>query len=500
MSEQWDWDPPLWKEIKFRCSYKNLTNYGRNTIYDVLQARGYQETDSDLDWDIFWCDLDWIREVFAKIHLQPHQRIPHFRNHFELTRKDLLIKNLKRAKRQAEKEGRLEDAQCYGTCCPTTFTLPREYAMFVEEFRKDVGPWIMKPVGLSQGKGIFLFDKLSQISEWKQNTKWLPLDEKKEQEEKLRKWRRRRSGIREDEQEEEKEIEPYVVQKYVSDPLLLGGKKFDLRLYVLVTSFAPMVVYMYRSGFARFSHTKFSMDSTDLNNAAVHLTNVSVQMNCDKYDERRGGKWDLHQFKLYLVSREGHERVDEMFCEIESIVLFSLLSVQQSMIQDKNCFELYGYDILISESLKPWLIEVNASPSLTATTDKDYDLKTGLLDDTLTVLDLEKYLTGTEKQLGGFDLLYKNGVRVGPPPSAAYRSYLGCHNNRNDQLKRLWANLYPPTNQDVGTKTQQTQQSSSYPGNRESITGASQHETPEAKRDPFQAYRRMTRKASLKTW
>merc|ERR1719213_1185387 len=110
---------------------------------------------------------------------------------------------------------------------------------------------------------------------------------------------------------------------------------------------------------------------------------------------------------------------------------------------------------MISETLKPWLIEVNASPSLTANTPLDYELKFGLLDDTLTVLDLEKYLTGSEEQLGGFDLLYKNGARIGPPPSAAYQSYLGCHNNRLDQLKRLTRALSSTVQEKVVTKPQE---------------------------------------------
>ena len=60
------------------------------------------------------------------------------------------------------------------------------------------------------------------------------------------------------------------------------------------------------------------------------------------------------------------------------------------MIHDKHCFELYGFDVLFDANLKPWLIEINASPSMTANTPSDYEMKVGLLDDTFTVLDLEK--------------------------------------------------------------------------------------------------------------
>ena len=81
--------------------------------------------------------------------------------------------------------------------------------------------------------------------------------------------------------------------------------------------------------------------------------------------------------------------MDRCFHQIDDIFIKSLQSVQRIIIQDKHCFELYGYDILLDVSLKPWLIEVNASPSLVASSKEDYDLKSGLLEDTLNVIDLE---------------------------------------------------------------------------------------------------------------
>jgi tubulin polyglutamylase TTLL9 len=72
--------------------------------------------------------------------------------------------------------------------------------------------------------------------------------------------------------------------------LLIGSKKFDLRIYVLVTSYQPLTIYLNRSGFARFTHYRY--DASDINNAGkiylileVHLTNVAIQKMSSNYDE-----------------------------------------------------------------------------------------------------------------------------------------------------------------------------------------------------------------------
>jgi len=103
--------------------------------------------------------------------------------------------------------------------------------------------------------------------------------------------------------------------------------------------------------------------------------------------------------------------------------------VQKTIINDKHCFELYGFDILFDDQLKPWLIEINASPSMTANTPQDYDGKIGLLEDTFAVLNMESVLKGDEEQIGGYDLICR-GNAIRSSPTATSVSYLGAFNNR----------------------------------------------------------------------
>ena len=48
--------------MHFRCTF-------HTTVYDVLRARGWKETDSETDWDVAWVDTGWIREHLEGVHL-----------------------------------------------------------------------------------------------------------------------------------------------------------------------------------------------------------------------------------------------------------------------------------------------------------------------------------------------------------------------------------------------------------------------------------------------
>ena len=82
----------------------------------------------------------------------------------------------------------------------------------------------------------------------------------------------------------------------------------------------------------------------------------------------------------------GLEASNKLFVAIDNLIINSLKAVQNVMINDRHCFECYGYDVLIDQDLKPWLVEVNASPSLSTTTDADRVMKYSLLKDIYSIV------------------------------------------------------------------------------------------------------------------
>lgn len=373
------------------------SDFDKYVVLANFEKRGWQHYQADDDWNIFWANVWTVKTIFnpdTGHRLGDYQLLNHFPNHYELTRKDLMAKNIKRYRKELEKENSpLAERDEHGNFVhldfmPLTYNMPADYNLFVEEFKRSPNTtWIMKPTSKAQGKGIFLVNKISQIKKWASASK-LPFQATSAK-------------------------EAYIICRYIDNPLLVGGKKFDMRLYVLVTSYRPLKAYFSRLGFCRFCNERYSSEMTDIDNMFIHLTNVAIQKNSNIYNERHGGKWSFQNLRFYIECMRGRAAAEKCFEEIKTVITLSLKAVQTVMISDKHCFEMYGFDILLDNTLKPWLLEVNASPSLTTSTEKDRILKAQLLRDVFAVVVPPNWgeegrhgaNTCTERSVGFFDVL-----------------------------------------------------------------------------------------------
>lgn len=126
--------------------------------------------------------------------------------------------------------------------------------------------------------------------------------------------------------------------RYIEKPLLIGGRKFDLRLYVLVTSYRPLKAYMSIEGFARLCSDRYDNSGADLDNRMVHLTNASVQRHNESYNTSHGNKWPLDSLRLYLESTRGKSETDKLFARIRELVVVSLRACSGVIVQDRCVF------------------------------------------------------------------------------------------------------------------------------------------------------------------
>eukprot|EP01064_Diplonema_japonicum_P008249 TRINITY_DN15731_c0_g1_i1.p1 TRINITY_DN15731_c0_g1~~TRINITY_DN15731_c0_g1_i1.p1 ORF type:complete len:410 (+),score=40.72 TRINITY_DN15731_c0_g1_i1:46-1275(+) len=234
------------------------------------------------------------------------------------------------------------------TCMPKTFPLVTQDD--VESFLADPeikkGVWIFKQTKESMGMGITIHD--SSADQWWNSTAMVLVK------------RKVKSGTR------------YVVQRYIQNPLLLEGRKCELRLYWAVVSLEPLIAVVYKVGQARINSMAYVNE--DYSNPLKHLTNIFQQKKHPDYDRlsKSGAlKWSLDQFEAYLTGELKHspEAVQHALSTMKQCLLRVANSTSSLMTGDDEQkgfgrFELFGADFILDSNLKVYLTEVQQGPGL----------------------------------------------------------------------------------------------------------------------------------------
>lgn len=80
-------------------------------------------------------------------------------------------------------------------------------------------------------------------------------------------------------------LHSYAYCRYVSDPMLIGNYKFDVRLYVLVRSCHPLDILVFKNGLVRFGTMPYNNDT--YNETFAHLTNYSINKFSPTYNDAK---------------------------------------------------------------------------------------------------------------------------------------------------------------------------------------------------------------------
>ncbi|XP_033232510.1 tubulin polyglutamylase TTLL5 [Drosophila pseudoobscura] len=338
---------------KLKITYKFIQTETK-LLRKIFDVHGLREVEGDNNFNLLWTGVHMKLDILR--NLAPYQRVNHFPRSYELTRKDRLYKNIERMQHLRGMK--------HFDIVPQSFILPLESRDLIIAHNKHRGPWIVKPAASSRGRGIFIVNSPDQI----------PQDEQ------------------------------VLVSKYIVDPLCIDGHKCDLRVYVLVTSFDPLIIYLYKEGIVRLATVRYDRNADNLWNPCMHLCNYSINKyhsdyirSSDAQDEDVGHKWTLSALLRHLKI-QGCD-THQLMLNIEDLIIKAILACAQTIISacrmfvpnGNNCFELYGFDILIDNSLKPWLLEVNLSPSMGVDSPLDTKVKACLIADLLTCVGIPAY-------------------------------------------------------------------------------------------------------------
>ncbi|XP_076987164.1 inactive polyglycylase TTLL10, partial [Tamandua tetradactyla] len=335
------------------CFYIGGTN-GAAIISSYCRSKGWQRTlDSQRDdYKLKWCETK-SRNSYCTFR-EGEQLLFQLPNNKLLTTKIGLLSALRGHARAAGKACRPLSTQARVLQMEDFF--PETYRLDIKDEREaffalfnETQMWICKPTASNQGKGIFLLRTREDIAALQAKAPGL--------EDHPSYLRAPFRGP-----------QARVVQRYIQNPLLLEGKKFDVRSYLLIACAAPFMVF-FGHGYARLTLGLYDPHSDDLSG---HLTNQFMQKKSPLYVLlKEDTVWSMEHLNRYINDKfqsvKGLPR-DWVFTtftnRMQRIMAHCFLAVRSKLECKLGYFDLIGCDFLIDENFKVWLLEMSSNPAL----------------------------------------------------------------------------------------------------------------------------------------
>ncbi|CAD8187891.1 unnamed protein product [Paramecium pentaurelia] len=360
---------PLNPKVKVFYYYVAPGNNSKLIISAMQKRKNWQESENYL-FHFQW-NMNDKNFQYCSLNQSQIQIVNHLPNHRELTLKCNLIRNLKQfcqtnkkyvwditplsfivefnaqennlnkvlkeftlAYEQFQPLSSMKTQFNYFTKHNSQYFLPKMHHSFLDEENNYI--WILKPNEFNRGRGIQFFRTIEELKSLLKNFN---------------------KGSSEYQFSQGKiKSSSFVIQKYIQRPLLLDGRKFDIRVWVLVTY--TFDIFIFNQGYARLSSDMFDLNNLD---AFIHLTNNAVQKYSKNYGFFELGNQMSYSELNYYTNGEFTKTV---LPKIKSIIVLTWMAVQNTFKKCKYSFEIFGYDFMLDEQLKPWLIEINTNPCL----------------------------------------------------------------------------------------------------------------------------------------
>ena len=228
-----------------------------------------------------------------------------------------------------------------------------------KNFYNNYNLWIIKPVNYNRGQFIRIcnnFDSITKsIKNLYEGNNFLP-------------------KINNNLNKSENFFSKIIIQKYLENPLLYKGRKFDMRIWVLLNY--DLNIYVFNEGHLKSSSELFNLYN---NNLFIHLTNYSIQKHNKNFEKFEQG----NEISFKDFEKNCNVSMKEILPKIYDIIIFSMKSVKEiiNVHKHKFCFELFGYDFIFDKDFNPFLLEINTNPGLEFSSNLMNNLLPRMIDD-----------------------------------------------------------------------------------------------------------------------